>query len=485
MFHGFHHQPPGGYLRTAGTFLKRVQKAIGCLLILACLPPAVAQSEDFLKLPELKSISDSWHAFRRFMDDTGILLETINTIDVLSTVSGGLRQRTAAAGDFDILLTLDGKRLLGWDEATLFVYGLGLYGDDPSENVGDFQGVSGIAASNTWKLFEFWYQHNFMEKRFSLLAGLYDVTSEFDVIRTSSELFLNSSFGTGGVFAASGINGPSTFPNTTLGLRGQAFVTNSLAIRAVVTDGVPGDPDNPGGTQILLKGEDGIFANGEIAYYVDKKRLTEKRREGVIKERPLRKVFQRVGRAAPVEYDGKYAVGFWGYTTSFNDVSEVDSSGNPVVRNGTYGMYALAEQNVFLETLVDDQGLTLFAALGLADPQVNRFSQFYGGGAVYRGLIPGRDLDELGFGVASTIHSDHYVRGQQRAGQSVDKEEITLEFTYTFNLFSPYVVIQPDLQYIINPDTNPSVPNALVMGARIQLNLSWFESLAEYEEYTK
>ena len=36
---------------------------------------------------------------------------------------------------------------MGWEESTLFLYGLGLYGDNPSDNVGDFQAVSSIAAS--------------------------------------------------------------------------------------------------------------------------------------------------------------------------------------------------------------------------------------------------------------------------------------------------------------------------------------------------
>jgi porin len=253
-----------------------------------------------------------------------------------------------------------------------------------------------------------------MEKRYSLLVGLYDVTSEFDVIRTSSELFLNSSFSTGGEFASSGRNGPSTFPNTSLGLRGQAYLTDSIAFRAVVADGVPGDPDNQSGTQVILDAQDGIFGNGEIAYYSNKVETDEDVREGVIGKRPLRLVFQRVGRAAPVKYDRKYAVGFWGYTTSLNDVGEVDDSGNPIVGNGTYGLYALAEQNVFRETLKDYQGLTLFARLGFADPKVNRFSQYYGGGLVYTGLIPGRDLDALGLVVASIILGGNFERSKER-----------------------------------------------------------------------
>ena len=121
---------------------------------------------------------------------------------------------------------------------------------------------------------------------------------------------------------------------------------------------------------------------------------------------------------------------------------------------------------------------------GLASPipQVNRFSQYYGGRPGLYRIDPGKGFGCSGIsGWLQQSLVDNFERGQQRQGQNVDKGEVGLEFTYAINL-SPYFVIQPDLQYIINPDTNPAVPNALVMGARIQLNLSWFESLSDYEE---
>ncbi len=169
-------------------------------------------------------------------------------------------------------------------------------------------------------------------------------------------------------------------------------------------------------------------------------------------------------------------MGIWGYTTDLNDLSDVDSSGNPMIRNGTYGIYGLAEQIVFHEAQDLDQDLTLFARVGFADPQVNRFSQYYGGGLVYTGLIPGRDVDGIGVGVAATLNGSHFKRARRLAGQTTENAEIALEFTYAINL-GPAIVIQPDLQYIINPDANSTVRNAFVLGVRVQLNVSWFEDL--------
>ncbi len=424
------------------------------------------------------SVIDHWNDLQTYMNDKGVILQTINTLDILGNVSGGLRRKTSVAGDLDLLLILDGERFVGWNDTTFFLYGLGVYGEDPSKNIGDAQTVSNIAAPNDWKLFEAWYQQNFFQGRMSLLAGLYDVTSEFDVIRSSSEVFLNSSFGTGPEFASSGRNGPSTFPVTSLALRAQAILSDDIMIRAVIADGVPGNPNDPGGTQVILRQADGVLLATELTFYKQRKnqkRDSQKRdSQKILEQRPFRLTFQRVGRAAPIVYQGKYALGLWGYTTNFNDLSEVDTFDQPVKREGTYGIYGFAEQIVYREEEDPEQNLTLFARVGFADPRVNRFSQYYGGGIVYRGLLPNRDDDQFGIGAAAALNGSHYERAQQNAGISVDDAEIALEMTYAINV-SPELVIQPNVQYIINPDTNPAIRNALVVGARLAVNLNWFE----------
>jgi porin len=442
-----------------------------CLLAIVSMIPLSARSDDSSQLHE-PALIKQWGAFQSAMNDHGVIFQTINTLDPLFTAAGGLRQQASVAGALDLLLTVDGEGLLDWNEATLFVYGLGVYGNDPSRYAGDIQGVSNIAAPNTWKLYEIWYQQNFLQERYSLLAGLYDVTSEFDVIRSSSELFLNSSFGTGAEFAASGGDGLSTFPNTSLAVRGQAILSDEVAIRAVVADGVPGDP-NDTGTAVILRKQDGVFIGTELAFY-DQQKQKKRDAQKLTRKRPLRLVFQRVGRAAPMEYQGKYALGLWGSTRNQEDLSALDSSGNPLRRNGTWGVYGLAEQIVYQEREDRDQGLTIFARAGWADPRVHRLSQYYGGGVVYRGLIPGRHTDEIGLGVAAALNGSHFKRAQHRAGNSVDHAEIVLEMSYAITL-SPELVIQPDVQYIINPGTDPSVNNAFVIGARVGLNLNWFE----------
>jgi porin len=455
-------------LKSLPTFLTTILS----LVFFTCFIPPYGSFAESKSSEPFDAAVEQWKNFQRVMNDHGILFETINVVDIASNVSGGIRQKTAVPGILDFLLTIDTKKIISNWKGTLFLYGLGTYGNNPSRYVGDIQGVSSIEAPNTWKLFEGWYQQNLFE-RFSLLAGLYDLTSEFDVIVSSSELFMNSSFGTGAEFAGSAQSSLSTFPTTSLVIRGQAIMNDSLMVRAVVADGRPGNPDNPGGSQILLKGDDGLFGAMELAYYqfdLTEIPLTER---AILKERPRRLVFRRVGRSAPLEYEAKVALGFWGYSTSLDHVSKTDSSGRPRERNGTYGMYGFVEYDVYHnKNRTTDEELTVFARAGMADPTVNQISQFYSGGMVYRGLF-GRIFDQTGIGVAAALNGKQFRRARRETGQPVEKAEITLEAAHSL-VISPNLIIQPDVQYVINPGTVPGRKNALLLSVRLEVNFNWF-----------
>jgi porin len=84
---------------------------------------------------------------------------------------------------------------------------------------------------------------------------------------------------------------------------------------------------------------------------------------------------------------------------------------------------------------------------------------FAAAGAIYRGAWPGRDKDALAV-VAYYGAFSRNLRGQT--------EEAVLELTYTLAV-APWLTVQPDLQYIVNPGGRSSVKNALVIGAQILL----------------
>ena len=95
-----------------------------------------------------------------------------------------------------------------------------------------------------------------------MLAGLYDLNSEF--YRLQSALFLNSSFGIGPEFAQSGVEGPSIFPDTSVGMRIAFKPAEGLVVRIAALDGVP--VDRPDGSRGIFKPGDGALIVGEVAF---------------------------------------------------------------------------------------------------------------------------------------------------------------------------------------------------------------------------
>lgn len=92
-----------------------------------------------------------------------------------------------------------------------------------------------------------------------------------------------------------------------------------------------------------------------------------------------------------------------------------------------------------------------------------------GGGLVFTGLIPGRDKDQLGFAVAAALNGSRFKEAQRNSAMPVDGAEVTLELSYKSSIL-PQLTIHPDVQYVINPGTDPGVKNALVFGTRFELS---------------
>lgn len=366
--------------------------------------------------------------------------ELAYTLDGFSNLTGGHRAGTRFLDDADLAMTIDAERLLGWPGATLFLYGIGNQGGSPSELIGDLQGVSNIDAPDTWKLFEAWLEQRVWDGRLSLLLGLWDLNGEFDVIENAG-LFVNSSHGIGPDFSQTGLNGPSIFPTTSLAFRARVRPSHAFYVQGVVLDATPGDPENPSGTHVHLYGDDGVLLAAELGYLVG-------------------------GATGSKLGPGKIAVGGYTYTAAFACVHDSQADGSPLMRSGNGGLYVLAEQMVYRESGGPDQGLALFVRTGIANQKVNQLGSYVGAGLVYTGLLPSRDEDRFGVAVASAINGSDFKQAQAERGTPVDDAEIAVEVTYAARLSSVFTV-QPDLQYVIAPGTDPAVGNALVVGLRL------------------
>lgn len=391
------------------------------------------------------------------LSDAGLNASLVYDGDIATNAAGGLKRGTVYMGNLHLKLQVEGETLFGQPGLRVFLDGLGIHGGQASGLAGDAQGVSNIAAPTQFRLYEAWVQFNTADGRLSVLAGQYDLNSEFYRL-DSAGLFLNSSFGIGPEFAFSGNDGPSIFPDTSLGLRAGFKLSDNIVIRAAVLDGVPVHrPEDAAG---IFSGDDGLLLAGEMAY------LT---RPG--QREPMENMRSLIGRASALApYDDKIAIGGWYYTAKFPDQSEAGSLGEPTRHHGTGGLYLLMDALLYQPQANPDLRVSGFLQAGIGSNRVNRFHSYFGFGLTATGLIPDRASDELGIATAVGGDASHYVQAQELAGVPVTSSEIAVEFTYLAQI-ADWLAVQPDVQYVIHPNTDPQIANALVFQLQLEVSL--------------
>jgi porin len=73
-------------------------------------------------------------------------------------------------------------------------------------------------------------------------------------------------------------------------------------------------------------------------------------------------------------------------------------------------------------------------------------------------------------GVAAAFNGASYKRARRRSGEAVDGAEVNLELTYLAPVV-PWLALQGDVQYVVDPDTDPDLANAVVIAVRLLISL--------------
>lgn len=335
--------------------------------------------------------------------------------DVLSNVSGGFQPSTTALDHLGVTADIDGEK-------TWHIPGLKLHGQVISDqggklnanSVGSLQGVDNIEVPrNGVRVFEAWAEKSFAHNRYSVLAGRYDVNSEF-YVTPASQIFLNPVFGTGAEMAQSN---PSIFPVTAFGVRGKARINEQLSAQAAVV-GVPGTAQTPSDTQMqVLEGD-----------WQDKQ--------------------------------GKVGIGAWRYTRA---TPRLDS---PLAGKNS-GAYLLAEQVIHRDAQDPERSTSVFARLGRADPALNAIEDNLSAGINWPS--PGSKHDRIGLAVTQARLSNAYLAQQAVLAAPVHHQETILEATWRHKA-GQHLWLQPDLQFIHHPGTSAALSDAWVIGGRAELS---------------
>jgi porin len=387
--------------------------------------------------------------------DEGLKPRVIYDGAVFSNLGGGGRNGTTYSSNLHVQVDIDGDKLFGLKDTIAYLDALSLLGGNPSNFVGDAQGVSSISAPNGTRLYEAWVQKNSPGNHVSVLGGLYDLNTEFYRLQSSS-LFFNASFGIGPEFAQTGIAGPSIFPSTSVGARLAIKPVEGVVLRMALLDGAP--VDRPDGSRR-------IFAPGDGALIVTEAAFLDRAREST---RPATGRM-RLGRNAMLgEYDSKLAFGAWHYTKNFSDLSDTDIDGEPIQHRGSSGFYAVADRVLYRSTEGPRTRVNGFIEAGLGDEHVNRFGSYIGTGLTAAGLLAGRPNDEAGIGVAYARNGSHFMASQRGVNAPLTAAETAIELTYLAQL-NTWLAVQPDLQYVIHPNTTTAISNAWALQMRFEL----------------
>jgi porin len=352
---------------------------------------------------------------------------------------GGLRTGTRFLGNLDLQLEIDGEAAWGRPGVKVFAYALYTNGHSVSGDlVGDAQAVSNIEAPEVVRLYELWGEWSFgAESSHSLRFGLYDLNTEFDASEAAA-LFVNSSHGIGPQIAQTGLNGPSIFPVTSLAARLKWGLNRAWTLQFAALDGVPGEPERPTSNTVRLDGDDGLLLVAEA--------------------------IRRGPRLSQLSF------GAWSYTSEFDDLLRTDANGVPLARHGNHGVYALAEARLWSPR--PDAGLDVYGRWGTARGSFNRFDEFFGAGVVLTGVTEARPDDQLGLGITVPGNGSEYRDALAQQGVETDEREYAIELTYRAPI-GEYFALQPVLQYVVNPDTDPTRDDAFAVALRFELSRAY------------
>lgn len=156
-------------------------------------------------------------------------------------------------------------------------------------------------------------------------------------------------------------------------------------------------------------------------------------------------------------YAGVYKFGGY-YDTSRVDKRGLDASPT----TGRHGAYVLAEQRLTRESADPSRGLTAFAQYMVSDTDTAQIKRWYALGGVYQG-IGSRAQDSIALGYVGADINNRLVdarRATLAAGgvpadsplYNLSQAEELFELSYSVQV-NPWLMIRPDVQYIVNPGT--------------------------------
>lgn len=364
--------------------------------------------------------------------------------DILGNPTGGLNHKVRYFHNIGLDLLLDLEKLLHVPGADFHIGVSQRTGNSLSdEDIGNLFNVAQVCCGPQLRLVTAAWEQHFLDDRLSVRFGHLSMGDDF----ITSPLYWQ--------FVTSGINGnpggvffnvPFTaYPDATLGIRLRAQPVEPLTLQLGVYNGDLEDGAHAGNFQLSFR--DGFMTLAEIGYT------------------------SHLGGPA-LALPGHLLLGGYYHTGRFQRLDATSDALPSEVEHGNGGVYLGWDQMLWrFGAPAEQRGVVPFViAVGAPVDAINLFPFFLDGGVVVQGPLAARPQDEVMFGLVYGSVSGVQRQAQRAAGEPEQNFEMVLEWSYLIQL-TPWLQLQPDIQYVIKPGATGQIPNALVLGAQIAINL--------------
>ncbi|MBB3812105.1 porin [Xanthomonas arboricola] len=422
------------------TFFPR-RSALGYALLLALPATAVAAGDT--------TLTGDWGGRRSAWAEHGVSVRGDYVSETFGVVDGGYEKNSARyAQQLRVGVDLDMAKLAGWDGGNLHVTINDRRGRSTSADlVGNRFPIQEVYGGQYTRLSEFSYDRSFHQGGTYLKLGFYAMGNQF-ASHTLLVNFVNAAF-CAHPLAFSANSGWYNYPAARWGIEGAQQLTPQLNLHAGWFQVNPNLGFGARDTYAFKP-----FASGTTGAIF-----------------PL----EFTWKPAASRYPGVYKFG------GYYDSSTVARRGLDTSRStGRDGAYLLVEQKLLTPGADASIGLTGFAQFMASDHDSALMTRWYSVGGVYQG-IGARTQDRIALGyVAGRIN--HRLLDARRA-ESIDAgvpadsplvglsaAEELYELAYSAQL-TPWLMLRPDVQYIVNPGTYAytRTHNALVVGLQAKL----------------
>lgn len=348
--------------------------------------------------------------------------------DMLGNPVGGKARGFAYAGSLGAAVDVDFGKLCDFQGFEFFSSVVWRTGTNLSSRKIDNQfPVAQVFGSQTVRLNELFFKQTLWQKRFSIKIGRLDGGNDFLSSPLYNQFVSNAFCGNPiGIF----YNMPFTaYPTATWGAYMETTPKPFFKVKLAVYNANNKSAQNRyHGINWTFKARPGVIWATEFDVLVNQK---------------------IPGRG----YPGNYKVGFLYLTGHTRDFNGSNQAGDPC-------LYFLFDQMVYRKK---NTQIVPFVTLLFAPPNRNQFPFFTSSGVVFYGPLANRPQDSASIGLAWGSYS------QDQKGTSPQDFEAILEANYWFQISKSFI-ITPDVQYIIHPKGHAKTPNALVLGAQLELN---------------